>query len=49
MKRHKEIAGHDRVAVEVFPAESELNDGAHVTHLWVLPDGFALPVRSEWV
>ena len=44
-----EVAGPERVAVEVFPAEDELKDGAHVTHLWVLPEGFALPVRREWV
>lgn len=44
-----EIAGPERVAVEVFPADSQLVDGAHVTHLWVLPEDFALPVRREWV
>lgn len=44
-----DIAGHEALAVEVFPAESEVKDGAHVTHLWVLPEGFSLPVRREWV
>lgn len=44
-----DIAGHEAVAIELFPAEAEVKDGAHVSHLWVLPQGFALPVRSEWV
>lgn len=44
-----EVAGPDRVAVEVFPAADRVVDGAHVTHLWVLPAGFEIPVRREWV
>lgn len=39
-----EIAGEDRVAVEVFPKEADLKDaGVSIYHLWVLPDGFELP------
>lgn len=44
MQRIKnEIVGADRIAVEVFPAESELVDQANIYHLWVLPEGFNLP------
>lgn len=38
-----ELVGAERVAVEVFPAVSELVDSANLYHLWVLPEGFALP------
>ncbi len=38
-----EIAGEDRIAIEVYPAESELTDDAHMYHLWVLPEGKELP------
>lgn len=38
-----ELMGVDRVAVEVFPAQSQLVDDANCRHLWVLPVGFALP------
>lgn len=38
-----ELVGKERVAVEVFPAESRLVDQANMYHLWVMPDGFALP------
>lgn len=34
-----EVAGHDREAVEVFPAEMNLVDAANEYHLWVLPEG----------
>ena len=39
-----EIVSAEREAVEIFPAESELMDGANQYHLWVLPEGarFAL-------
>jgi len=42
-----EIAGPDRVAVEVFPAVAALVDSADVYHLWVLPEGFQLPFWLE--
>jgi len=37
------VGGAERVAVEVFPAKSELVDHANMYHLWVLPSGFRLP------
>ncbi len=44
MQRIKnEIVGKDRVAVEVYPPESDLVDQANMYHLWVLPPGFNLP------
>lgn len=38
-----QLAGPDRVAVEVFPPEADLVDEANMAHLWVYPDGFVLP------
>lgn len=38
-----ELLGRERVAVEVFPAMSQLVDAADCYHLWLLPAGFALP------
>jgi hypothetical protein len=38
-----ELRGPERLAVEVFPPESQLVDDAHIYHLWVLPVGFELP------
>lgn len=38
-----EIAGYERTAVEVFPAARDLVDEANMYHLWILPEGFALP------
>lgn len=38
-----ELCGPERVAVEVFPAQSQLVDDANCRHLWALPEGFALP------
>ncbi len=40
-----ELFGVEAVAVEVFPAESELVDDANMFHLWILPEGFELPFR----
>lgn len=34
-----EVAGWEREALELFPAESRLVDQADQTHLWVLPAG----------
>jgi len=34
-----EVAGPEREAIEIFPPESELVDGANEYHLWVLPEG----------
>jgi len=38
-----ELVGEERVAVEVFPARSQLVDAAPMHHLWVLPIGMVLP------
>lgn len=38
-----ELLGPEVVAIEVFPAASTLVDDANMYHLWLLPDGFALP------
>lgn len=44
MQRIKdELAGPERVAVEVYPAADEVHDAANAYHLWVLPSGFRLP------
>lgn len=38
-----ELAGEDETAVEVYPAAENLVNKANLRHLWILPDGFALP------
>lgn len=38
-----EIAGPEREAVEIFPAESRLVDTSNEYHLWVLPEGQKIP------
>ena len=38
-----ELAGTERVEIEVYPAESQLVDQANIYHLYVLPQGFELP------
>lgn len=44
MQRIKsELMGAERVAIEVYPAESALVDDANMYHLWVLPEGMVLP------
>lgn len=42
-KIKNELFGKERVAVEVFPRESELVDEANMYHLWVFQEGFSLP------
>jgi len=37
------LFGKERVAVEVFPAESELVDEAGMYHIWVFAEGDKLP------
>lgn len=39
-----EICGAEREAIELFPAESRLLDGANQFHLWVLPEGLVVPI-----
>mgnify|MGYP001579045100 FL=1 len=42
-----EICGAEREAIELYPAESRLIDEANQYHLWVFPEGFALPVGFD--
>jgi hypothetical protein len=39
-----EVAGPDREAIEIFPAEHNLVDAANEYHLWVLPPGLGSPL-----
>lgn len=41
-----DIFGPERVALEVFPAESNKQDVANMYWLWLLPEGFDCPI--EW-
>ena len=45
-----EIAGADRVAVELYPEASEVMDQANMRHPFVLPVGVAAPftIRGRW-
>lgn len=38
-----EVAGPEREAVELYPAESRLHDTANQFHLWVMPEGERVP------
>lgn len=39
-----EIAGPEKVAIEIYPPESELTDTANIYHLWVISEGVEIPV-----
>jgi hypothetical protein len=39
------LFGEERIAIEVFPKESELVDGANMYHLWILPSDFEFPIN----
>lgn len=43
-----ELFGKEKVAVEVFPKESELVDEANMYHIWILPDKTILPFGLRW-
>jgi hypothetical protein len=45
-----DLAGAERYAVEVFPPTSQLVDEANMRHLFVLPEGKALPftIQGKW-
>lgn len=45
-----EIAGELAVALEVYPREEDVVDQAPMRHLFVLPEGFDLPltIRGRW-
>lgn len=38
-----ELFGEDRIAIEVFPKESNLVNVQDIYHLWILPKGFKMP------
>lgn len=42
-----ELFGKEAVALEVFPAMSELIDAADMYHIWVLPADFKLPFTID--
>ncbi len=42
-KIKNEVCGPETEAVEIFPAESRLVDGANQYHLWVVPPGAQFP------
>ncbi|MGM0806493.1 MAG: DUF7694 domain-containing protein [Bacillota bacterium] len=42
-----EVFGTERVAIEVFPKESELVDAANMYHLWILPEDMELPFKID--
>lgn len=39
-----ELAGPEFEAVEIYPAESRLQDTANQYHLWVFADGYQIPI-----
>jgi len=43
-KIKNQLAGPEREALELYPAESRLVDGANQFHIWVLPEGVQVPV-----
>jgi len=43
MRVKNELVGPERVGVEVIPPVSQLIDDAMMFHVFVLPEGFALP------
>ena len=42
-----QLAGPEREALEIFPAESRLIDVGNATHLWVMPAGECVPFGYE--
>ena len=47
MQRIKnDLAGPDATAVEVYPPQSEVVDGANMFHIWVLPAALEFGLRS---
>lgn len=42
-----ELAGSEREALELFPAESRRIDTGNATHLWVMPAGEHVPFGAE--
>ena len=44
MRIKNEILGHEREAIEVYPAMSRITDMADQFHLWVMEEGQIMPV-----
>lgn len=42
-----DVLGEDALAVEIFPASSEVVDEANWRHLWEMPAGIVLPSLFE--
>lgn len=42
-----DLFGPERVALEVYPAESNKQDVANMYWLWVLPEGFDCPIEVK--
>ena len=42
-----DLFGPERVALEVYPAESDKQDVANMYWLWVLPEGFDCPIEIK--
>ncbi len=42
-----QICGEDCPAVQVYPKESEIMDSANMTHLFVFPEGFKMPLTLQ--
>lgn len=40
------LAGPDRLAIQVFPRESDKIDQSNMYHLWVFPEGFSFEVED---
>ncbi len=39
-----EIVGKDAVAIEIYPREDHVTDTGNLYHLWVLREGYEIPV-----
>lgn len=42
-----QICGEEATAVQVYPPESEIMDEANLTHLFVFPPGYKLPLTLQ--
>ena len=48
MQRIKnELAGLDATAIEVYPPQSQLIDGADAYHIWIVPHGLPFGIGGE--
>lgn len=42
-KIKNEYAGEDKVAIEIYPRESDVVNETNMRHLWVIPPSFPIP------